>query len=422
MREKIKPERRIFVGDFRLEKDEKKAIYEVVEGGRISEWRKVKEFEKVFSKYIGTKYCVAVSSGTAALTVGLLALLHDKRFPKAKKGAKIITSPVTYIATVNAIVLSGFEPVFVDIDRRVFKLNINQIESAVREYGEDNIAGILPVHLMGYPNDMDEINEIAGRHNLFVFEDSAQAHGTLYKGRKAGSLGLLADFSFYIAHNIQAGELGCVTTNDEKLYRTIIQLKANGRICDCPVCTRAKGICPGNSKLGSDEPACRTGGDDDYDPRFTHEYISFNFKTMEFPAALAVSQVKKADRIFKKRQENVLYLNKGLKSFEKFFDLPVFDENVSYLAYPLTIKESRIKRKWLREKLEENGIENRPLFGCVPTQQPAYSYLKELYKDKLPAADFIGKNSFYIGCHQYLEKEDLDYIMSVFKKVLNTAS
>ena len=415
MREKINPERRIFVGDFRLEKDEKKAIYEVVEGGRISEWRKVKEFEKAFSRYIGTKYCVAVSSGTSALIVGLLALLYDKRFPKAKKGAKIITSPVTYIATVNAIVLSGFEPVFVDIDRRVFKLNIKQIESAVREYGEDNIAGILPVHLMGYPNDMDEINEIAGKHNLFVFEDSAQAHGTIYKGRKAGSLGLLADFSFYIAHNIQAGELGCVTTNDEKLYRTIIQLKANGRICDCSVCTRAKGICPGNSKLGSDE-------DDDYDPRFTHEYISLNFKTMEFPAALAVSQVKKADRIFKKRQENVLYLNKGLKSLEKFFDLPVFDENVSYLAYPITIKKGAdIKRKWLREKLEENGIENRPLFGCVPTQQPAYSYLKELYKDKLPVADFIGKKSFYIGCHQYLEQEDLDYVVSVFGKVLNTA-
>lgn len=413
MREKINPEKRIFVGDFRLEKDEKKAVYEVVEGGRISEWRKVKEFEKAFSRYIGTKYCVAVSSGTSALIVGLLALLHDKRFPKAKKGAKIITSPVTYIATVNAIVLSGFEPVFVDIDRRVFKLNVKQIESAVREYGEDNIAGILPVHLMGYPNDMDEINEIAGKHNLFVFEDSAQAHGTLYKGRKAGSLGLLADFSFYIAHNIQAGELGCVTTNDEKLYRTIIQLKANGRICDCSVCTRAKGICPGSSKLGSD-------GDDDYDPRFTHEYISFNFKTMEFPAALAVSQVKKADRIFKKRQENVLYLNKGLKSFEKFLDLPVFDENVSYLAYPVTIKKGAdIKRKWLREKLEENGIENRPLFGCVPTQQPAYSYLKELYKDKLPVADFIGRNSFYIGCHQYLEREDLDYVVSTFKKVLD---
>jgi CDP-6-deoxy-D-xylo-4-hexulose-3-dehydrase len=412
MKKKIKPERRIFVGDFRLEKDEKRAILEVIEGGRISEWRKVKEFEKAFSKYIGTKYCVAVNSGTSALIVGLLALLHDERFPKAEQGARIITGPVTYISTVNAIVLAGFEPLFVDIDKSTFKLNVSQIKSAIKEYGEDSIAGILPVHLMGYPNDMSEINKIAKKHDMFVFEDSAQAHGTLYKGKKAGSLGLLADFSFYIAHNIQAGELGCVTTDDERLFKTMMQLKANGRLCDCSICTRAKGVCPGNNKLNSDE-------EEDHDPRFTHEYISYNFKTMEFPAALGISQVKKADKIFKKRQENVRYLNKGLKGLEKFFYLPVFDKNVSYLAYPLTIKEnSGIKRKWLRETLEKEGIENRPLFGCIPTQQPAYSYLKELYKDRLPVADFIGRNAFYIGCHQYLQKKDLDYIIKVFKKVL----
>ncbi len=412
MKKKVKPERRIFVGDFRLEKDEKRAILEVIESGRISEWRKVKEFEKIFSKYIGTKYCVAVSSGTAALIVGLMALLHDKRFSKAGKGARIITSPVTYISTVNAIVLSGFDPVFVDIDKRTFKLDVSQIKSAVKEYGEESIAGILPVHLMGYPNDMDDINKIAKKHDMFVFEDSAQAHGTLYKGKKAGSLGLIADFSFYIAHNIQAGELGCVTTNDEKLFKTIIQLKANGRLCDCSICTRAKGVCPGNNKLGYDE-------EEDYDPRFTHEYISYNFKTMEFPAALGISQVKKADKIFKKRQENVMYLNKGLKGLEKFFYLPVFNKDVSYLAYPVIIKEDTgIKRKWLRGKLEESGIENRPLFGCIPTQQPCYSYLREFYKDRLPVADYLGRNAFYIGCHQYLRKEDLDYIIKVFKKIL----
>ncbi len=94
-------------------------------------------------------------------------------------------------------------------------------------------------------------------------------------------------------------------------------------------------------------------------------------------------------------------------------------KDVSYLAYPVIIKEnSGVKRKWLRENLEKEGIENRPLFGCIPTQQPAYSYLKEFYKDRLPVADFLGRNAFYIGCHQYLQKEDLDYIIKVFKKVL----
>lgn len=406
----IKPERRVFVGDFRLGENEKKAILEVIEGGRISEWKKVKQFEKSFAAYIGTKYCLAVNSGTSALLTGLLALLYDKRFPKANKGAKIITSPVTYISTVNAIVLSGFEPVFVDIDKRTFKLKVEEIEDILKKENSDNYAGILPVHLMGYPNDMDKINAIAEKYDLFVLEDSAQAHGSLYKGKKVGSLGLLAGFSFYIAHNIQAGEMGCVTTNDEKLFKLMLQLKANGRVCNCPICTRIKGTCPGATKYDYDE--------DDYDPRFVHEYISYNFKTMEFPAALGLSQMKNADQIFKKRQENVRYLNKGLSEFSEFLYLPVFDESVSYLAYPIIIKEhANIERKWLRKSLEEEGVENRPLFGCIPTQQPAFSYLREQYKDRLPRAEYVGKNAFYIGCHQYLEKDDLDYIIKVFKKI-----
>lgn len=409
--EKSKPERRVSVGDFRISSDEKKAIMEVIENGRISEWKKVKEFERLFAEYIGTKYCLAVSSGTSALIVGLLALLYDERFPKAKKGAKIITSPVTYISTINAIVLAGFEPVFVDIDKRTFKLNVIQIEDILKKENPDDYAGILPVHLMGYPNDMDEINSIADKYGLFVFEDSAQAHGTIYKGRKAGSLGLLADFSFYIAHNIQAGEMGCITTNDEKLFKLMMQLKANGRLCDCSVCTRNKGVCPGAKKYGYDD-------EEDYDPRFTHEYVSYNFKTMEFPAALGVSQVRKADWIFKKRQENVKYLNEKLTKFQELFYLPIFDKKVSYLAYPIIIREnSGIKRKWLRKKLEEKGIENRPLFGCIPTQQPAFSYLRETYKNKLPVADYIGRNAFYIGCHQYLEKEDLEYVVQAFEEL-----
>lgn len=402
--------KRILVGDFVINKDEKEAILEVIDRGRISESEKVREFESLFGKYISTKYCLAVSSGSAALLVGLLALLYDDRFPKVKKGAKIITSPVTYIATANAIVLSGFEPVFVDIDKRTFKLDVNQIEDLAKK-SPDEFAGIVPVHLMGYPNDMDEINEIARRYNLFVFEDSCQAHGSIYKGKKTGSLGLLSVFSFYIAHNIQAGEMGCITTNDEKIFNLAMQLKSNGRMCKCPICTRNKGICPGAKKYNVVQ--------EDYDPRFTHEYVGYNFKTTEFTAALGVAQVKKADWIFERRLENVKYLNKILAKYEDILYLPVYNETVSYLAYAILLKEnSKISRKELREKLEKNGIENRPLFGCIPTQQPAFSYLREKYINKLPVADYVGKNAFYIGCHQYLEKEDLDFIKSAMDKVL----
>ncbi len=403
--------RRVPVGDFILGEDEKRSIQQVIDGGRISEWEKVKEFEKIFSDYIGTNYCLAVSSGTAALLVGLLALIYDERFPKVRKGAMVITSPVTYASTINAIILSGLEPVFVDIDANTFKLKVDQIENAIKKTGPKKIAGILPVHLMGYPNEMDEINDIASKYDLFVFEDSAQAHGSVYKGRKTGSLGLMADFSFYIAHNIQAGEMGCITLNDQKLYALMRQLKANGRVCNCLVCTRHKGHCPGISRFESNE---------DLDPRFTHEYVAYNFKTTEFAPALAIPQINKAGTIISKRHNNVKYLNEKLKKYNDIFELPIFDKNVSYLAYPITIRKNGkgISRRSFRQKLEEYGVENRPLFGCMPTQQPAFLRFKAKYQGKLPNAEFVGKHSFYIGCHQYLEKKDLDHIVRVFDLII----
>jgi CDP-6-deoxy-D-xylo-4-hexulose-3-dehydrase len=406
----MEPKRFVPIGDFKLGEEEKAAIINVLEKGRITEWEKVKEFEGLFADYVGTKHCLAVSSGTSALLLGLLALKYDDRFPKVRDGAKIITSPVTYVATSNAIMLSNMEPVYVDIDKRTVKLIPEQIEYLLTKENPEEFAGILPVHLMGYPNDMDEINAIADKYDLVVFEDSAQAHGTVYKGQKTGSLGLLAGFSFYVAHNIQAGEMGCVTTNDTKLFRLMVQLKANGRVCNCDICRRSQGKCP--RILGYK-------GEEDFDPRFTHEYISYNFKTMEFPAALGICQMKKADWIFQKRQENIRYLNSRLAKYNDLFYLPPFEKTVSYLAYPILIRERvDISRKWLRKEIEERGVENRPLFGCLPTQQPAYSKFKDKYQEKLPVADYVGKNGFYIGCHQYLEKEDLDYIVDVFEDVL----
>src|SRR3972149_2689924 len=202
----------IKVGEFKVGAEEKEAINEVLESGKISEGEKVREFEKMFAKYIGTKGAVAVNSGTSALIAGLEAV--KIKFKVRPKG-KVITTPLTYIATSNAIVLTGLAPIYVDIDKDTFCITPNNIKAHLEEV--DDVAEyvmILPVHLMGYPCDMDKINKIAKDYGLLVFEDSAQAHGPIYNGKKTGSLSLLADFSFYIAHNIQAGELGAITTNE----------------------------------------------------------------------------------------------------------------------------------------------------------------------------------------------------------------
>lgn len=395
----------ITVGDFRIGEEEKKIINEVLDSGRISEGKYVKKFEIEFAKKIGTKYCVALSSGTSALIAGLLALIYSN---KIKRGTKVITTPLTYIATINAIVLCGLEPVFVDISEDNFNITPENIQKLLKNNNAEDFSLILPVHLMGYPCDMNKINEIANKYNLFVFEDTAQAHGTKINGKNTGTFSVIADYSFYIAHNIQVGEMGAIVTDDKFLAGMVRSIKANGRLCDCLECTRIRGICPHQPK---DEL--------DNDPRFTHSYIGYNFKAMEFQAALGLLQISRMDEIIKKRGENVRKLNERLKSISDIIKLPSYSSDISYLAYPLILKNNKkISRMNLRKELEKRGIETRPLFGSIPTQQPAYNYLKEKYIGKLPVADYIGLNGFYIGCHQYINDIDIEHIGKSFEEIL----
>jgi len=399
---------RVAVGDFRADQNTRKAVNKVLESGRISEGEYVREFESKWAAYIGTKYSVVLNSGTSALIAGLTALKYRLKNSEVKNGTKVITTPITYIATSNAIVLSGLEPVYVDVDEDTFCITPESIKAHLEETDvTEEYSLILPIHLMGYPCDMDGINKLAKKYGLLVFEDAAQAHGTIYKGKKVGSLSLLSDFSFYIAHNIQVGEMGAINTNDYEVIRLAKKIKANGRLCDCPVCTRKTTGCP---KIKVTEG--------DLDPRFTHDIIGYNFKTTEFQAALGLAQLKRVDWIIERRRENIKYLNERLGKFSDVLQLPKYDENVSYLAYPIVIKNSRkISRKKIRMRFEQRGIETRPLFGCIPTQQPAYSYLKDQYEGILPIAENVGTNGFYIGCHQYLTHKDLDYVVKAFEVI-----
>jgi len=325
---------RIKVGDFKIGQEERQAINEVLDSGRISEGQKTREFEQKWAEYIGTKYCVAVNSGTSALMASLYTL-------KQLYGVKgdVLTHKTTFVATHNAIRACGLNPIF---------------------EGEADVA--IPVHLFGYPHFLNA---------KYVIEDACQAHGSLYQGKRLGSFGIMGCFSFYIAHNIQAGEMGAVVTDSLECYKTLKKIKAHGRLCDCPVCLRPEGKCPRPV-----EP----------DPRFTYDMFGLNFKTTEFQAALALCQLKKANWIMKTRQRNVRYLNNGLKDISGLI-LPKFSKDISYLAYPILCEN----RQDIRQRLEEAGIESRPIFNDT--------------------------KGFYIGVHQYLTQEDLDYIILTFHKI-----
>ncbi len=403
---------KIRVGEFKIDTSIRTALDKVIASERVSEGPETRKFENAFCEFIGARYGVAVNSGTSALIAGLLAL-------KAKDSdwtgtQEVVTSPLTYIATANAAVIAGMEPVFVDVDPDTFTIQPDETASALERDRSAKMRVLLPVHLMGYVCDMARLGKLASKHGVHLFEDSSQAHGSMQGGKRAGSMSDLSSFSFYIAHNIQAGELGAVLTDDKEIARLVRKVKANGRMCDCPVCTRSQGRCP---KFGK---GSKKGN---WDPRFLHDMIGYNFKAMEFQTAIASAQVSRADEIASKRRRNVKTMNDLLAKHSDLLKLPVYSDNVSYLGYPLVIRDpKRLNREELQLSLEANGVETRPLFGCIPLHQPAYAHMRKRYTGKLPNAEHIGAHGFYIGCHQYLSVDDLHFMAEAFDRSIGEAA
>lgn len=378
--------KRISIGDFPIGKEERDAINRVLDSSRISEHREVRAFEEEFADWLGVKYAIAMNSGTSALMCGLRASRYTMTIDR------ILIPALTFIATANAARLVGLEVIFGDILPHNFGLNPSHIKPGVQ--------AVMPVHLFGYTCNMHDIH-YSMRMNLdsdaVLIEDSCEAHGSIYSECvypkiKCGVCGWWSAFSFYIAHTVQAGEMGVVATDDPEVRRLCVQLKAHGRECSCIRCTRPEGTCPLLT--------------DDHDPRYHHVMPGYNFKAMEFQAALARLQLSRIDENIECRRENVYELNRLLRDCGEL-KLPPETSGVAHMMYPLVLpfKSGRMVRY-----LERRGVEARPMFGCIPTQQPAYAYLKKQYEGKLPVAELYGSNGILVGCHQYLDKSDMKVI------------
>jgi dTDP-4-amino-4,6-dideoxygalactose transaminase len=351
-------------------------------------------FEDEFAKYHNIKECIAVATGTDADAIAL-AVCHNL-VKKQKK--EVIIPSLTFISTANAVIEANGKPVFVDILPTTYQIDHEKIEEKITP----NTTAIMPVHLFGYPADMDPINEIAQKYNLLVIEDAAEAHGAEYKGRKVGTIGNMGAFSFYVAHIITTGEGGAIITDNEKYASLARSLRAHGRACNCKRCVLniSSTYCPLRFKYKED-------------PRFFFEYIGYSSKMNEIEAALGIEQVKNLDKIIAQRRKNFFYLSKYLSEFEEFLQLLRESEEVkiSPLVYPIVIRPSApFTREEITRYLEEKGIETRPMFGCIPTQQPAYKFIGHKLGD-FPNAEYVGENGFYVGVHQDLTQDELDYLI-----------
>jgi dTDP-4-amino-4,6-dideoxygalactose transaminase len=397
--ESKKPPRRITVGTVAVGEDGKRRVLDALERGRISGGKFVQEFEDAFAAYHGLKYGVAVSSGTDADAVAVATLLDRG----AERGDEVIVPSLTFISVANACLHAGLRPRFADINPGHYNLEPAAVEAALTP----RTRAILAVHNFGRPAPIDELTDIAARKGLKLIEDAAEAHGARYRGGLVGTFGEMATFSFYVAHILTTGEGGMVITGDAELARLCRSIRAHGRACDCKVCV-----------LNVDSRYCskRYKYGEDTDIRFYFERVGFSSKMNELEAALGIEQVALMDDIVRARRERLDYYNEHLAPYEGFLQLfrPAPYEEISPLCYPLVVRrEAPFTRSALTLFLEKHGVETRPAFGCIPTQQPAYAWMGFKEGD-FPGGEYVGGRGFYIGCHQNISPEDLAYVAGLF--------
>ena len=280
----------------------------------------------------------------------------------------------------------------------------------------------MPVHLMGKPADMDAINAVAKRYNLYVIEDAAEAHGATYKGRNVGTLGDMAAYSLYVAHIITTIEGGVVTTDNADFAEILRSLRSHGRACKCESCVlnTASAYCAKRFNSPIKDFGDKYG--DNADIRFIFERVGFSSKMNELEAAVGIGNLDIYHDILNKRRENLYYLIEEFKRFSPYLKTIEKEshEEIGPHALPIIIQEqARFTRTKLVNYMEKNGIDTRNLFSSMPTQCPGFSFLGHKLGD-FPNAEYIGENGIHIGVHQDLDKEACDYIIDVINEFLTT--
>lgn len=330
----------------------------------------IDEFESSFASFCDAKYAVAVSNGTVAIHLALVCL-------GIKEGDEVIVPDLSFVATANAVLHAGATPVFADIDP--FNLCIDPID--VRKKITHKTKAIMPVHLYGHPADMMALNAIAQEFNLLIIEDAAEAHGATINGKKVGSWGKCATFSFYGNKNITTGEGGMITTDDEDLYKKLKYLRDHGM-----------------SK----------------EKRYWHTELGYNYRMTNVQAAIGCAQLKRIDEIMLKKQEIFSWYSEGLSGIENISINRTYPWATN--AYWLIAMEidgfDEKRRDEFMEKLKESGVDSRPFFYPM-SEMP---YLKT--EAETPITNSIAKKGINLPTYFDLKKEEVIYICNCIKELI----
>lgn len=331
-------------------------IQKVLNSGFYVLGKEVEKFEEEFSRYIGTNYAVGVNSGSDALFLAI-------KSAGIGKGDEVITVSHTFTSTVDAIVRNGAMPVFVDINPETYCIDVLKIEEKITK----KTKAILPVHLYGHPVDMDPICKLKEEYGLYIIEDACQAHGAEYKGKKAGSIGDMACFSFYPTKNLGAyGDGGAIVTDNEELNEKLTQMRNYGQ-----------------SK------------------KYHHDFIGVNSRLDELQAVILRTKLKHLDMWIESRRKNAMIYNDLLK--DSNLVLPV-EKPFAKHAYHLYVIKGK-KRGYLRKKLWESRIQAQIHYPIPVHRQNAYLNLNN--NSSLPVTDDICNEILSLPLHPWMDYKDI---------------
>jgi len=395
-------------GKHYIDEDDVRSVVDVLRCGMLTQGPKVAEFENKVANYVGAKYGVAVSNGTAALHLACMAL-------EVGEGDEVITTPNTFVATSNSILYVGAKPVFVDIDNQTLNIDIGQIEKAILD--SNNIKAIFPVHFAGLPCDMERIKKLADKYNLAIVEDAAHALGATYNdGSKVGNCQYsdMTILSFHPVKGIAAGEGGMVITNDKSLYHKLTLLRSHG-------ITKGNFEFPGISKpdnlLINKDEALENGELKRW--YYEMQYLGYNYRITDIQCALAISQMNKIDLFLDARKSMAKYYDRAFSGTPNITPLQAHGrDNSSHHIYVVSIDFDKvgISRHQFMKKLAEQGVGSQVHYIPV-VNQPYYQdmgYGIEQY----PETEAYYQNTLSIPLYYGLSSTEQKIVISSIKDLL----
>ena len=386
---------------------EKRALNKVFDSGYMTMGKVTKKFESAFSKHLGVKHAIYVNSGSSANLLAFSAIQDNDKFRNyksknqfLKSGDEIIVPAVTWSTSIWPISQIGAKSVFVDSDPETLQMNINSIKKAISK----KTKAICMVHVLGNGGHIEEVREICNRKKIWLIEDTCESLGVKKRNKYLGTFGDIGTYSFYFSHHITTVEGGMIVTNNDYIANKIYSLRSHGWTRDMFNAKEYEKQFP------------------EIDPRFLFVNVGYNLRSTDMNASIGLVQLKKLEKFNQKRHEIGKTWNKAFAKLKKNSLIQPMEitrgTKASWFGFPVICKTKKMRDE-LREHLENNGIETRPIICGNMTKQPGIKNIKYRISGKLTGADTIMDKGIFWGSSPDMTKSEINYVIKVVNNFFN---